>query len=342
MPPFYGKIHANLLKIIIASRQLLPERPSLSKYILRRLLQVIPTLLGVFTVLFVLAYMMPGDPVRAVLGEQYHRMDPEVVEAVREGLGLNDPFHVRYLEFLGRLARGDLGRSYILEQDVIDVIGYRLPRTIQMMIGGMVVATSIGLLAGIVSAEKQYTWIDHTLMLVALIGVSMPVFWQGLIAQLLLTQDKYGIALFPVAGYGGGNLKYLILPSLVLGTHYSATIARVTRTAMLEVRSQDYVRTAYAKGLKYRTILIRHQFRNALIPVVTVIAMDISGLFTGAIVTETIFNWPGVGRALIVAIERRDTPVFLGILIFGSLVFIVINLITDLLYAVINPRIRYE
>lgn len=314
----------------------------MSKYILRRLLQVIPTLLGVFTVLFILAYLMPGDPVRAVLGEEYRRLDAETIEGIRDELGLNDPFHVKYLKFLGDLVRLDLGRSYIQNQDVIDMIGYRLPRTFQLMLGGLLVGVSIGLIAGIVSAEKQYTWVDHALMLIALVGVSIPVFWQGLIAQLFLTQDKYGLAIFPVAGYGGGNLWYMVLPSIVLGTNLSATIARVTRTAMLEVRNEDYIRTARAKGLGYRVILIRHQLRNALIPVVTVIALDVSGLFTGSIVTETIFNWPGLGRATVTAIERRDTPVILGILIFGSLVFIAVNLITDLLYALINPRIRFS
>lgn len=313
----------------------------MSKYIIRRLILVIPTLFGVFTVLFSLAYLMPGDPVRAVLGEEYRRVTAEQIEAIKEELGLNDPFHVRYLEFLGQLARGDLGRSYIQNEDVTEIIGYRLPRTFQLMLGGLTVGIVIGVSAGIVSAEKQYTWIDHSLMLVALMGVSVPVFWQGLLAQLFFTQSKYGIKLFPVGGYGEGNLAYMILPSLVLGTNLSATLARVTRTAMLEVRNEDYVRTARAKGLPYRRVLL-HQLRNALIPVVTIIALDVSALFTGSIVTETIFSWPGLGRATVVAIERRDTPVILGILIFGALIFIAINLITDLLYAVINPRIRYE
>ncbi len=314
----------------------------MTKYLTRRLIQVIPTLFGVFTILFALSFVMPGDPIRAVLGEEYNRVDQETIDGIREDLGLDDPFHVKYLEFLGDLLRFDLGESYIQNEDVIDVIGYRLPRTFQLMIGGLLVGATLGIVAGVVSAERQYTWIDHSLMLLALIGVSMPVFWQGLLAQLFFTQDKYGIALFPVAGYGGGDLTYMILPSLVLGTSLSATIARVTRTAMLEVRNEDYVRTARAKGLGARIILYRHQFRNALIPIVTVIALDISALFTGSIVTETIFSWPGLGRAVVVAIERRDTPVILGILIFGSLVFIVVNLLTDLLYALINPRIRYE
>jgi ABC-type dipeptide/oligopeptide/nickel transport system permease component len=314
----------------------------MTKYIARRLVQVIPTLWGVFTILFIIAYLMPGDPLRAVLGEQYLRLDPAVVEATRDELGLNDPFHVRYFNFLGDLFSFDLGYSFILKQSVSEVIGYRLPRTLQLMSGGLFVGVMLGVTAGVIASERQNTWVDYSLMVVALIGVSIPVFWQGLLAQLFLTQDKYGIALFPVAGYEGGSLYHMILPSLVLGTSLSATLARVTRSAMLEVRGQDYVRTARAKGLPWHATLFRHQFRNALIPIITIIALDISALFTGSIVTETIFNWPGLGRAVVVAIERRDTPVFLGILIFGALVFIVMNLLTDLLYAVINPRIRFE
>jgi peptide/nickel transport system permease protein len=210
------------------------------------------------------------------------------------------------------------------------------------MTGGMIVALLIGIPAGVVSALKQYSWIDNALMLLAIIGISMPVFWQGLVTQLLLTQDKYGIALFPVAGYGDGNLYYMVLPSLVLGTNLSAIIARVIRSSMLEVRGQDYIRTARSKGLDGQHVLFRHHLRNALIPVVTVIGLQIAALMTGSLVTETIFNWPGLGRVIVPAIQSRDTPVILGILIFGAIVFIVMNLITDLIYAVLDPRIRYS
>jgi peptide/nickel transport system permease protein len=232
-----------------------------------------------------------------------------------------------------------MGQSYILDQSVNDIIEYRFPRTLQLMAGGMIVSLLIGLPAGIISAEKQYTWIDHGLMVLALVGVSMPVFWQAILAKMFLTQDKYGVALFPVAGYG--DPKHMILPSLVLGTHLSATIARVTRSSMLEVRSQDYITTAYSKGLPYRAVLIRHHLRNALIPVITVIALDIGYLLGGSVVTETVFSWPGLGRAVVTAINRRDTPVILGILTFGAMLFVFINLITDVIYALVNPRIRY-
>lgn len=311
----------------------------MTKYIIRRLILVIPTLWGVFTVLFILAFLMPGDPLRAVLGEQYQRLEPEVIEAARERLGLNDPFHVRYLNFLGDMLTFDLGVSQIHGQTVADIIGYRLPRTIQLMTGGMVVSLLIGIPAGIIAAQKQYSWIDHALMIFALIGVSMPVFWQALLAQLVLTQDPFPI--FPVAGYEEGAIQFMILPSLVLGTRLSATLARVTRSSMLEVKHEPYITTAHSKGLRDRTVLLRHQLRNALIPVITVIGLDIGYLLGGSLVTEIVFNWPGLGRAVVPAIQRRDTPVILGILIFGSFLFIIINLITDLVYAMVNPRIRY-
>ena len=314
----------------------------MSQYILRRLLLAVPTLLGVFTIIFVLAYLMPGDPVRAVLGESYRRADPATIERVRERLGLNDPWYVQYGRFLGRLLRGDLGTSYVLDQPVAEVIGYRFPRTLQLMAGGMLAALLIGIPAGILAAERQYTWVDHGLMFLALLGVAMPVFWLGILAKMFLTQDKYGIALFPVAGYGDGALIYMVLPSLVLGTHLAATIARITRSSMLEVKHQQYMMTAAAKGLSRWRVVMVHQLKNALIPVVTVVGLDVGYLLGGSVVTETIFNWPGLGRAVVTAINRRDTPVILGTLVFGALIFVVVNLIVDVVYAFINPRIRYE
>ncbi len=311
-------------------------------YIIRRLLLTIPTLLGVFTLIFILSYLMPGDVVRVVMGpEAYKRASPETIEHVREELGLNDPWYVQYGRFLWNMARGDLGWSYILDEPVQNVIGYRFPRTLQLMTAGIIVAMLIGLPAGVISAEWQYSWIDHLLMAIALIGVATPVFWQGILAKMFLTQDKYGVALFPVAGYGGGNVRYIILPALVLGTHLSATIARITRSSMLEARFQTYITTAEAKGLSRLQVLFGHQLKNALIPVVTVIGLDIGYLMGGSVVTETVFNWPGLGRAVVTAILRRDTPVILGTLVFGAFLFVIINLITDIAYAFFNPRIRY-
>ena len=310
-------------------------------YIIRRLIQVIPTVFIIYTIVFMLAYAMPGDPIKVVLGEEVNRLSQEQLDAMRANLGIDRPFLEQYLDFLGDMLRFDLGRSFIQREDVIDIIGYRLPRTLQLMLGGMTVALIIGIPAGVVSAIKQYTWLDHALMIFALVGLSMPVFWQGLVAQLLLSSNTTGIALFPVAGYGDGNPYYMILPSLVLGTNLSAIIARVARSSMLEVAGQDYINTARAKGLKSRVVLIRHHLRNAIIPVLTVVGLQVAGLMTGALVTETIFNWPGLGRAIVPAILQRDTPVIMGILLLGAFVYLIVNLITDILYVVLDPRIRY-
>jgi peptide/nickel transport system permease protein len=315
--------------------------PILFEYIVRRTLWAIPTLLGVFTIIFVLTYMMPGDPVRPVMGEQYQRADPVTIERVRERLGLNDPWYTRYVGFLARSLRGDLGESYVLDESVIDIIGYRFPRTLQLMGAALLVAIAIGIPAGILAARYQYSWIDHTLMLVAVLGVAMPVFWQAVLAKIFLTQGTYGVALFPVAGYGGGNPYYMILPSLVLGTHLSATIARVMRSALLEERGKDYSRTALSKGLTGTRVIMRHQLRNAMIPVVTVIGLDVGYLLGGSVVTETVFNWPGLGRAVIAAISRRDTPVIIGTLVFGALLFVVVNIVVDIIYALLDPQVRY-
>lgn len=314
----------------------------MSRYLGRRLLQFIPTAFGILTVLFILTYLMPSDPLRAVLGEQYRRLPPEVVEGIREELGLNQPFLSQYLGYVGRLLRFDLGRSYILEQKVIDIIGYRLPHTFQLMLGGLLVGGVIGIGSGIAASLRPGRWLDHLLTGLALVGASIPVFWLALVLQLVLTQDKYGAALFPVAGYESGSIRHLALPSLVLGLNLASGLSRVSRAAMIEARSRDYNLMARMKGLRSRAIIQRHQLRNALIPILTVLSLDMGYLLGGSVVTETIFNWPGLGRALIPAIDRRDTPVIMGILIFGAVLFMLINLVVDVLYGIIDPRIRLE
>jgi peptide/nickel transport system permease protein len=311
------------------------------EYILRRLLLAVPTLLGVFTLIFVLTFLMPGDPVRAVMGESYRRADPATIERVREQLGLNDPWFVQYGRFLGNAVRGDLGQSFVLDESVRSIISYRFPRTLQLMAAALVVAILIGIPAGILAARYRYSWLDHTLMFVALIGVAMPVFWQAILAKTFLTQDAYGVALFPVAGYGDGNPLYMVLPSLVLGTHLSATIARVMRSSLLEERAKDYSRTARSKGRAEAGIIFNHQLRNAMIPVLTVIGLDVGYLLGGSVVTETVFNWPGLGRAVVNAIFRQDSPVIIGTLVFGAGLFVLVNLVVDILYVVLNPQIRY-
>jgi peptide/nickel transport system permease protein len=315
----------------------------MGRYLTRRLAQLIPTLLIIYSLIFVMTYLLPGDPVRAMYGEEVNRMSPQQIEQIKERLGVNRPFLLQYGDFLWRMVRLDFGESYIMKgENVADVIGYRLPRTLQLMLGGLFVSLTIGIPAGVIAAIKQYSWIDHALMLLALIGVSMPVFWQALIAQHLLTQSKYGIALFPVGGYGDGQLLYMILPSIILGTHLTASVARVTRASMLEVKNQDFLLTARAKGLRQLHVLTRHHIPNALIPVITIVGLQVSGLLTGSILTETVFNWPGLGRATVSAIQSRDMPIIMGLMAYGAVIILIINLLTDILYAFIDPRIRFS
>jgi peptide/nickel transport system permease protein len=315
----------------------------MGRYLSRRLAQLIPTLLIIYSLIFIMTYLLPGDPVRAMYGEEVNRMSPEQIEQIKDRLGVNRPFLLQYGDFLWRMVRLDFGESYIMKgENVADVIGYRLPRTLQLMLGGLFVSLVIGIPAGVIAAIRQYSWMDHALMLLALIGVSMPVFWQALIAQHLLTQSKYGIALFPVGGYGDGQLIYMILPSLILGTHLTASVARVTRASMLEVKNQDFLLTARAKGLRQIHVLTRHHIPNALIPVITIVGLQVSGLLTGSILTETVFNWPGLGRATVSAIQSRDMPIIMGLMAYGAVIILIINLLTDLLYAFIDPRIRFS
>ncbi|MCU0513788.1 MAG: ABC transporter permease [Anaerolineae bacterium] len=315
----------------------------MTRYILRRVIQMIPRLLIIYSLIFVMTYLLPGDPVRAIYGEEVNRMSPTQIEQIKESLGVNRPFLEQYVSFIVQTLRLEFPESRVMRgQDVGDVIGYRLPRTLQLMLGGLLVALCIGIPAGIIAAIRQYTWLDHTLMLIALIGVSMPVFWQALIAQLFLTQSKYGVALFPPGGYGDGNLHYLMLPALVLGTHLAASIARITRSTMLEVKTQDFLQTARAKGLAPARILLRHHLSNALIPVITILGLQISGLLTGSVLTESVFRWPGLGQATVDAINARDVPIIMGLMVYGTIIILVINLITDVLYAIVDPRIRYS
>jgi len=314
----------------------------MNSYLLRRILQIPPTLICIYTILFALSSLMPGDPVCVVYGENCERLDSETRAALREELGINRPVWVQYVDFLRRLFLLDFGMSYVHQEPVADIISYRLPQTLKLMLGGMVIGIGIGLPLGIITGSHPNSRLDHLLTLLILCGVSLPVFWQGYLAQLFLTQSKYGIRLFPTAGYGDGNIKYMILPSLVLGTGLAAVIARILRATLLDTAGQDYIQTAHAKGLPPLIILFRHQLKNALIPVTTIIGLQIGSLMTGTLLVEIVFNWPGLGRALANAVQRHDTPVLMGILTYSALVYIVVNLIIDILYVTLDPRVRYE
>lgn len=301
-------------------------------YSVRRLLLAIPVLLGVAVVTFILMNVVPGDPVVEMLGK---RADPAVIEKVREQLGLNDPLHVQFFRFLVKAARGDLGSSYRFHQPVSKLILDAFPVTVKVALSAMLVGLVIGLTVGIVSAVKQYSVFDHGGMITALSFISAPIFWVALVAQFVF---GLRLAILPISGFA--TWREMVLPSLVLGSRYAASIARLTRSSLLEVIRQDYVRTARAKGLGERVVIFKHALKNALIPVVTVVGLQIGGLLTGSILTESIFGIPGLGRLAVNAIWNRDFPLLQGTVLFTAFVYLASNLVVDLSYAYLDPRIR--
>jgi ABC-type dipeptide/oligopeptide/nickel transport system permease component len=304
----------------------------LSAYVLRRLVLAVPTLVGVTLVVFALIRLVPGDPARLVLGLQ---ASEEEVQRLRVQLGLDQPLPVQYARFLVRLLQGDLGRSVVTGEPVLREIGARLPATVQLAVTSTVVATLAGVAAGVVSATRQYSWWDYAVMTVALFGISLPVFWLGLMLMLLFSVH---LRWLPAGGYG--TPAHLVLPTVTLAAFSVAIIARMTRSSLLEVLHQDYVRTAWAKGLSSRAVVLRHALKNALIPVVTVIGLQFGGLLGGAILTETVFAWPGMGRLLVGAIVARDYPVVQGTVLVFAALFTLVNLAVDVLYAYVDPRIH--
>ncbi|QVL35803.1 ABC transporter permease [Aminirod propionatiphilus] len=305
-------------------------------YVIRKILYSVPVIWGVVTVVFILMAVVPGDPARLMMGQ---RGDPATLARIRADLGLDLPLHRQYFRFLGDMARGDLGKSYRNNERVTTALADRFGATMRLAFWAMVVAAVIGVAAGILSAVKQYSLFDYSAMFIAISGVSAPVFWVGL---LLLLVFAYGFHLIPGVGYGDGDWRYLVLPVITLGVRPAALIARLTRSCMLEVMSQDYIRTARAKGLAEKVVILKHAFKNALIPVVTIIGTQVAELLSGAVLTETIFAWPGVGRLAVEALVARDFPMIRGTVIFMALLFLVANLLVDLSYGFIDPRIRYD
>lgn len=310
----------------------------MTRYIIRRILQLIPVIIGISLVTFFMMILVPGDPVVLMLGQH---ISPQTVENVRHGLGLDQPMLTRYLHYMWNALHGDLGRSYIQHQTVSQMLADKIPVTFRLTMVAMVIAVTFGVLVGILSAVKQYSFWDKFATLFALSGVSVPTFWLGMMLQLL-----FGVILhiLPVSGTGGDgfHLTYYILPGFALGFASMAMYVRLTRSSMLEVIRQDYIRTARAKGLSSRVVIFKHAMKNALIPVVTQAGMDFAGLMGGAILTESIFSLPGIGSMLYNAISRRDYPVVQGVTLFLALVFVLINLLVDISYAVLDPRIGYD
>jgi ABC-type dipeptide/oligopeptide/nickel transport system permease component len=303
-------------------------------FIVRRLLLSIPTLLGVLIVVFLLLYVAPGDPVQDMVGE---RADAETIARLRKELHLDEPLLKQFTLYTGGVIRGDLGRSYITQRPIIRDIRERFPKTLLLAGTAMALASVLGITIGVLSARNPGGWFDRLGLGLAYLGISFPVYWVGLILILLFAVT---VRWLPPSGYGG--IKFLILPALALGSRSIAFLARVTRSAMLDVLGGEFVRTARAKGLRERVVIMRHALRNALIPIITVLGLDFGYYLTGSILTETIFSWPGIGRYVVNAIARRDLPAISGSVLFLSVVFVLVNLITDLAYAKADPRVAYS
>jgi ABC-type dipeptide/oligopeptide/nickel transport system permease component len=304
------------------------------RFIGRRLLATVPTLLGVLVVAFFLLNVAPGDPVAAMVGE---RADAATIARLRADLHLDDPLPAQFGRYLWDAVRGDFGRSYITQRPIARDLRERFPKTVQLALAAMTFAAIGGIALGVLSAIRPGGAVDRAAMLLSYVGVSFPVYWVGLLLILL-----FAVMLRWLPPSGSGGLAYLVLPALTLGMRSVAFLARMTRAAMLEVLSSDFVRTARAKGLNEAAVIMRHGFRNALIPVITVLGLDTGSYLTGSILTETIFGWPGLGRYVLTAIEKRDLPAIQGSILFMSLVFVLVNLVTDLVYAKADPRIAYD
>ncbi|MDW7660720.1 MAG: ABC transporter permease [Bacillota bacterium] len=305
------------------------------KYILRRLLLLIPVMLGVSFIVFTMMYFTPGDPARIMLGETAPEAD---VQRLRDDLGLNDPFFFQYGRYVkNAVVNQDMGRSYVTKRPVFDEIAARFPNTLKLASMGVLIAVVIGVPIGIISATRQYSLFDNISMVVALIGVSMPNFWQGL---LLIILFSINLAWLPSSGFD--TWKHMILPAVTLGTSSAAIITRMTRSSMLEVVRQDYIRTARAKGQKESVVINQHALKNALIPVITVIGLQFGYLLGGAVLTESIFGISGVGRLMVDSIKSRDMLVVQGGVLFIAVTFSIVNLGVDILYSFVDPRIKSQ
>ncbi len=336
----------------------------MGRYILRRLIQLVPVLLGISLLVFAFLHLIPGDPAVTLLGD---RATPEAVEQLRERMGLNQPLPLQYLSFLGSLLSFDLGTSIFTGVPILDEIKLRWPATFELSVVAMLIALLLGIPAGVIAAVKKNSLVDNLTMSGSLLGVSMPVYWLGLLLvylfavnlQWLPPSGRIGIdagySFQPITGFFifdaliqgdfaalGNILSHLVLPAVTLSTIPLAIIARITRSAMLEVLSQDYIRTARSKGLKELMVIGKHALKNAMLPVVTIVGLEFGTLLGGAILTETIFSWPGIGSWIYGGILQRDYPVVQGGVVFVAFMFVLVNLLVDLSYAFLDPRIQYK
>ncbi len=301
-------------------------------FILRRLGQLLPVLLGVVTLVFLLLHFIPGDPVDLMLGEQAMATDRQ---ALRSALGLDQPLWKQYGRYLSGLVRGDLGLSVHSQRSVSAEIWSRFPASFELMVGGLVVALGLALPLGTAAALRPRSWIDGGAMAVSFLGVSIPNFWLG---PLLILAFAVHLDWLPVSGRG--TWQHLVLPAITLGTAMAAMLSRLVRASLLDALGDDYVRTARAKGLTASRVVLGHALPNALIPVVTVVGLQIGGLLSGAIITEAVFAWPGIGSLLLDGIQSRDYPLVQGCVLVVALIYVLVNLLTDILYAWLDPRVR--
>ncbi|MGE7273082.1 ABC transporter permease [Brevibacillus panacihumi] len=303
-------------------------------YLLKRLLTMGITLIGVSLLVFMMLHLIPGDPVRYILGDF---ATPESIAELESRLGLDKPLPMQYLHYMAGVIQGDLGTSYVTGYAVMEEIANRFPITAQLAVYSILFGSIFGILIGIIAAMKQNTILDQLVMVISLIGISAPSFW---IALFLILLFAYHLGFFPISGYKG--FYSLILPSITLGLGTAGNIARMTRSSMLEVIKQDYIRTAQAKGANLYRLIFQHSLQNAMIPVTTLIGLQFGALMAGAVVTETVFALPGMGSLIVSAIATRDIPTVQGLILFMAFLFIVVNLLVDLIYTKLDPRIRYE
>ena len=306
----------------------------LARYIARRFAQLVPVLFLVSLMIFSIMHALPGDPVQLMLAGA--ESGAERQEELRELMGLNDPLHVQYFRFIGGAVTGDLGSSVRLREPVIDLILERLGSTLALALSGIAVAVFIGMSTGVLAALKQGSWVDTASMVLAYVGVSLPLFWLGL---LLILFFSFWLGWFPPAGATG--FRSLVLPSVTLGLVSAGVISRLTRSSLVEVLVEDYIRTARSKGLPKRLVYLRHALRNALLPVLTIVGLQFGAMLSGTVVTETVFSRPGLGRLVVSAILWQDYPLVQGIVLFMATIYVVVNLLVDISYAWLDPRIRY-
>lgn len=317
----------------------------MSTYLLKRLLMVVPTVWGAVTLVFLAIHLAPGDPIALYIPPDFPvNASPERVAELRERLGLDRPLHVQYATFIAGIFQGDLGTSLQHRNPVAEGLLDRLPNTLQLGILSLAIAVVLGVTVGVVSAVRRGTWLDNVAMTLALFGVSIPNFWLGMLLMQLVGLHW---PILPPSGFGGSiftaeGLRYALLPAITIGISGAGGLARYTRSSMLDVLNEDYVRTARSKGLGERIVVYKHALRNALIPIITLLGLSFGSMLSGAVIVETVFGWPGLGRYLVTGISNRDFPVVQGVVLVIAVGFVMANLITDLVYGFVDPRIRYE